>query len=127
MGSSFNISADREHVGPWAFTGEQVRESVVRHWPDATVSDAFENFLEIVADVEAVESARPAELSYNLRHGVFSFEDRGSPVAPLTVVYRVLRDLAPTVPVVWWIDYDADLQPLDLTRGLDAFIAGFPA
>ncbi|MCX4683573.1 hypothetical protein OG401_04505 [Kitasatospora purpeofusca] len=124
MGSSFNISADRERVGPWAFTGEQVRESVLRHWPHATVSGEFENFLEVVADVEA---ARPAELSYNLRHGVFSFEDRGSPVGPLTVVYRVLHDLAPTVPVVWWIDYDVDLQPLDLTRGLDAFIAGFPA
>ncbi|CAN3978551.1 hypothetical protein [Kitasatospora purpeofusca] len=124
MGSSFNISADRERVGPWAFTGEQVRESVLRQWPDATVSGEFENFLEIVADVGA---ARPAELSYNLRHGVFSFEDRGSPVGPLTVVHRVLQDLAPTVPVVWWIDYDVDLRPLDLTRGLDAFIAGFPA
>ncbi|WP_327072525.1 hypothetical protein OG196_04905 [Kitasatospora purpeofusca] len=124
MGSSFNISADRERVGPWAFTGEQVRESVLRHWPNATVSGEFENFLEIVADVGA---ARPAELSYNLRHGVFSFEDRGSPVGPLTVVHRVLQELAPTVPVVWWIDYDVDLRPLDLTRGLDAFIAGFPA
>ncbi|MFB7380809.1 hypothetical protein ACFC6U_26130 [Kitasatospora purpeofusca] len=124
MGSSFNISADREHVGPWTFTAEQVQASVLGHWPQATVSGAFENFLEIVADVGA---ARPAELSYNLRHAVFSFEDRGSPVAPLTVVHQVLHDLAPTVPVVWWIDYDVDLQPLDLTRGLDAFIAGFPA
>ncbi|MFD9063290.1 hypothetical protein ACFVZ3_17455 [Kitasatospora purpeofusca] len=123
MGSSFNISADREHVGPWTFTAEQVQESVLGHWPQATVSGEFENFLEIVADVGAV---RPAELSYNLSHAVFSFEDRGSPVGPLTVVYRVLHDLAPTVPVVWWIDYDVDLQPLDLTGGLDAFIAGFP-
>ncbi|GAB7189005.1 hypothetical protein ATKI12_8836 [Kitasatospora sp. Ki12] len=124
MGSSFNISADRERVGPWAFTGEQVKERVLVYWPDAMVGSAFEGFLEIVADVEP---GRPAELSFNLRHAVFSFEDRGSPVGPLTVIYRVLHDLAPEVPVVWWIDYDVDLQPLDLAGGLDAFIASLPA
>ncbi|MFJ1936758.1 hypothetical protein ACIOGZ_29375 [Kitasatospora sp. NPDC088160] len=124
MGSSFYISADREKAGPWTFTGDQVADSVRRHWPDATVSNAFEGFLEIVADVEP---GRPAELSFNLRHGVFGFEDRGSPVGPLTVIYEVLHDLAPQVPVVWWIDYDVDLQPLDLAGGLDAFIASLPA
>ncbi|MEU3559716.1 hypothetical protein [Kitasatospora sp. NPDC006786] len=123
MGSSFYVSADRESTGPWAFTGEQVQERVLRHWPDATVSSAYEGFLEIVADVEP---GRPAELSFNLRHGVFSFEDRGSPAGPLTVIYKVLHDLAPEMPVVWWIDYDVDPQPLDMAD-LEAFIGGFPA
>ncbi|MFB7126158.1 hypothetical protein [Kitasatospora sp. NPDC056273] len=124
MGSSFYVSADREHAGPWAFTGEQVQEIVLRHWPDATVSSAYEGFLEIVADTGA---DRPAELSFNRRHGVFGFEDRGSPAGPLTVIYEVVHELAPEVPVVWWIDYDVDLQPLDLTGGREAFIGSFPA
>nr|BFD96332.1 hypothetical protein KitaXyl93_76920 [Kitasatospora sp. Xyl93] len=123
MGSSIYVSPDRERVGPWAFTGEQVKECVRRHWPDATVSTAFEGFLEIVADVG---HGRLAELSFNLRHGTFSFEDRGSPVGPLTVLYQVLHDLAPEVSVVWWIDYDVDPQPLDLAGVLDAFLGSFP-
>ncbi|MFE4519165.1 hypothetical protein ACFRMQ_33845 [Kitasatospora sp. NPDC056783] len=123
VGSSFYVSADREQAGPWAFTGEQVRECVRRHWPHATVSGSSEGFLEIMANVEP---GRPAEVSFNLRHGVFSFVDRGSPAGPLSVVYRVLHDLAPDVPVVWWIDYDVDLRLLDLVGGLDAFLASFP-
>ncbi|MFJ4188218.1 hypothetical protein [Kitasatospora sp. NPDC089509] len=124
MGSTFYVSADREHAGLWTFTGEHVKDCVRRHWPDATVSGAFENFLEI--HVEA-EPGQWTELSFNLRHGAFSFEDREPHSAPLTVLYAVLRELAPTVPVVWWIDYDADLQPLDLTGSLAAFIDSFPA
>ncbi|WP_416875456.1 hypothetical protein [Kitasatospora sp. SC0581] len=123
MGSSFYVSADREHAGPWAFTGEQVKEIILRLWPDATVSSAYEGFLEIVADTG---TDRPAELSFNLRHGTFGFEDRGSPAGPLTVIYEVVRELAPEVPVVWWIDYDVDPQPLDLTGGREAFIGSFP-
>ncbi|MER7850332.1 hypothetical protein ABTZ03_41110 [Kitasatospora sp. NPDC096077] len=124
MGSTFYVSADREHAGPWTFTGEQVKDCVRRHWPNATVSAAFENFLEI--HLEAVPGEW-AELSFNLRHGAFSFEDREPHSAPLTVLHTVLRELAPTVPVVWWIDYDADLQPLDLAGSLAAFIDSFPA
>ncbi|WP_316528136.1 hypothetical protein [Kitasatospora brasiliensis] len=123
MGSSFYLSADPEQAGPWTFTGEQVQECVRRHWPDATVSTAFEGFLEIVADLDR---GRPAEVSFNLQHGMFAFEDRGSLVGPLTVIYNVLHDLAPEVPVVWWIDYDVDPQPLDLAGGLEAFIGSFP-
>ncbi|MDH6709834.1 hypothetical protein P3T27_006583 [Kitasatospora sp. MAA19] len=124
MGSTFYVSADREHAGPWTFTGEQVKDCVRRHWPASTVSSAFENFLEIDAEVEP---GQRAELSFNLRHGAFSFEDREPHSAPLTVIYTVLRELAPQTPVVWWIDYDADLQPLDLAGGRGAFIDSFPA
>ncbi|MFF9645901.1 hypothetical protein [Kitasatospora aureofaciens] len=124
MGSTFYVSADREHAGPWTFTGEQVKDCVRRHWPTSTVSGVFENFLEIEAEVEP---GQRAELSFNLRHGAFSFEDREPHSAPLTVIYTVLRELAPQTPVVWWIDYDADLQPLDMTGGQEAFIDSFPA
>ncbi|MER7773130.1 hypothetical protein [Kitasatospora sp. NPDC096140] len=123
MGSGFYVSADRERVGPWTFTGEQVQKCVERHWPDATVSSVFEGFLEIVADVAP---GWPTELSFSLQHSVFSFEDRGSPVGSLTVIYRVLHDLAPEVPIVWWIDHDVDIQPLDLAGGLEVFIGSFP-
>ncbi|MFD8705332.1 hypothetical protein ACFV1W_22410 [Kitasatospora sp. NPDC059648] len=123
MGSTFYVSADREHAGPWTFTGEQVKDCVRRHWPASTVSGAFENFLEIEAEVEP---GQQAELSFNLRHGAFSFEDRAPHSAPLTVIYTVLHELAPQTPVVWWIDYDADLQPLDLAGGQEAFIDSFP-
>lgn len=123
MGSSFYVSADRERVGPWAFTGEQLQECVERHRPDATVSSVFEGFPEIVADVAP---GRPTELSFSLQHSVFSFEDRGSPVGSLTVISRMLHDLAPEVTVVWWIHYDVDFQPLDLAGGLEAFIGSFP-
>ncbi|MGA5820834.1 hypothetical protein ACPC54_23575 [Kitasatospora sp. NPDC094028] len=123
MGASFYVSADRRQSGPWTFTGEQVKECIRRHWPDATVSRAFEDFLEIAAEVEP---AQRAELSYNLKHGAFSFEDRAPHSAPLIVIYTVLHELAPTVPVVWWIDYDVDLQPLDLAGGREAFLSSFP-
>ncbi|MFG3226886.1 hypothetical protein ACGF07_19130 [Kitasatospora sp. NPDC048194] len=124
MGSTFYISADRERAGPWTFTGDQVTDCVRRHWPASTVSHAFERFLEI--DVE-VEPGRRAELSFNLRHGAFSFEDREPHSASLTVVHAVLHELAPDTPVVWWIDYDGDPQPLDLAGGRQAFIDSFPA
>ncbi|MFE4514714.1 hypothetical protein ACFRMQ_11060 [Kitasatospora sp. NPDC056783] len=88
------------------------------------MSSAYEGFLEIVADAGF---DRPAELSFNVRHGVFGFEDRGSPAGPLTVIYEVVHKLAPEVPVVWWIDYDVDLKPLDLSGGLDVFIGSFLA
>ncbi|MFJ4192248.1 hypothetical protein [Kitasatospora sp. NPDC089509] len=122
MGSSFYVSADQEHVEPWAFTGEQVKDCIQRHWPDATVSSAFEDFLEIEAEIEP---GRRAELSYNYRYGAFSFEDREPLSAPLTVIYEVLRDLAPDVPVVRWIDYDAELTRMNLHDGLQGFIRGF--
>ncbi|WP_331745323.1 hypothetical protein [Kitasatospora sp. NBC_01300] len=124
MGASYYISSDQEQVGPWPFTGDQVKQCVTRHWPDAVVSGAFEHFLEIQAQLEP---GRPTELSYNLRHHAFSFEDRAPLSAPLTVIYTVLHELAPTTPVMWWVDYDAELQPLDLSRGLDAFIEDFSA
>ncbi|MER7580705.1 hypothetical protein [Kitasatospora sp. NPDC097691] len=124
MGATFYVSADQEQTGPWTFTGEQLKDCVRRHWPDATVSGAFENFLEIHAEVEP---GRWAELAYNLRHGAFSFEDREPHSAPLTVIYTALHELAPAVPVVWWIDYDAELAPLDLAGGREAFIDSFPA
>ncbi|MFJ9461657.1 hypothetical protein ACIRST_42125 [Kitasatospora sp. NPDC101447] len=73
-----------------------------------------------------VDPGRPTELSFSLQHRVFSFEDRGSPVGSLTVIHRVLHDLAPEVPVVWWIDHDVDFQPLDLAGGLEAFIGSLP-
>lgn len=123
MGASFYVSADRRQGGLWTFTDQQVKECIRRHWPDAAVSRAFEDFLEI--DVE-VEPAQRAELSYNLRHGAFLFEDRAPHSAPLSVVYTVLHELAPTVPVVWWIDYDVELRPLDLAGGREAFISSFP-
>ncbi|MEU4296395.1 hypothetical protein [Kitasatospora aureofaciens] len=122
MGSSFYVSAGPEHGGPWDFTADQVKESVRRHWPDAMVSGVFEDFLEIEAEVEP---GLRAELSYNYRYGAFSFADREPLSAPLTVIYRVLCDLAPRVPVVWWADYDGELTPMNLDDGLDQFLGRF--
>ncbi|MGW7447103.1 hypothetical protein [Kitasatospora sp. NPDC054795] len=124
MGSAFYVSPDRAQAGPWAFTGEQVEDCVRRHWPHAAMSRAFENFLEIDAEIQP---GRLAELSFNLRQGTFSFEDREPHSGPLTVIHTVLHTLAPEVPVVRWIDYDTDLRPLDLAGGLEAFIDSFPA
>ncbi|MFD9591991.1 hypothetical protein ACFWA9_04430 [Kitasatospora sp. NPDC059973] len=58
---------------------------------------------------------------------MFSFADREPWSAPLTVIYTVLRELAPTVPVVWWFDYDATMEPLDRSADLRTFISGFGA
>ncbi|MFI9323308.1 hypothetical protein ACIGXI_26510 [Kitasatospora aureofaciens] len=121
MGSSFYVSADQEHVGPWTFTGEQVKESVRRHWPDAIVSSAFDDFLEIEAEIAP---GRRAELSFNHRRRAFSFQDREPLSAPLTVIYEVLRDLAPEMAVVRWIDYDAELTRMNLNDGLQGFTRG---
>ncbi|MBP0454031.1 MULTISPECIES: hypothetical protein [unclassified Kitasatospora] len=123
MGSEFYVSSDREQTGPWPFTREQLEESVIRNWPGASVGEFFEGrHLEIQVEVEP---GQLAELSFSLRHRVFSFADREPWSAPLTVIYTVLRELAPTVPVVWWIDYDATMEPLDLSADLQAFIRSF--
>ncbi|MGC0416487.1 hypothetical protein [Embleya sp. AB8] len=122
MGSSFYVGADRERAGPWTFTGEQVKECVRRHWPDAMVSSVFENFLEIDAELEP---GRRAELSFNLRHGAFSFADREPLSAPLTVIHTVLHELAPTTPVVRWIDFDGEPTRMNLDGGLQGFVDSF--
>ncbi|MEV0537643.1 hypothetical protein [Kitasatospora sp. NPDC050463] len=122
MGSDFYVSSDREQVGPWPFTRERLEESVTRNWPGASVGEIFEGHLEIQVEVEPGQFT---ELFFNLTHHVFSFADRGSLSAPLTVIYTVLRELAPTVPVVWWIDYDVTPAPLDLGADLSTFTSSF--
>ncbi|MER6400849.1 hypothetical protein ABT263_33135 [Kitasatospora sp. NPDC001603] len=126
MGSDFYVSADREKTGgPWPFTREQLEESVTRNWPGAAVGEYFEGrHLEIQVEVGP---GQVAELSFGLRHRVLSFADREPWSAPLTVIHTVLRELAPTVPVVWWIDYDATTEALDLSADLRTFISGFGA
>lgn len=124
MGSSFYVSADREQAGPWSFSRARLEESLGRHWPEASVSDVFEGFVEIRAEVKP---GTWAELSFDKEHRVFSFADREPWSAPLTVLHTVLREIAPDVPVVWWADFDATLETLDLSTDLQTFIDAFGA
>ncbi|MEV6972625.1 hypothetical protein [Kitasatospora sp. NPDC093806] len=121
MGSSFYVSAAG---APWAFSREQLADALARHWPGATVSDVFERFVEIHAEVAP---GQVAELSFHKEHKVFSFADREPWSAALTVLHTVLGELAPGVPAVWWIDFDGTLEPLELSLPLEQFIDDFGA
>ncbi|TYC68157.1 hypothetical protein EH183_40590 [Streptomyces sp. CB01881] len=125
MGSSFYVHADSRDGGPaWAFTRAELAAALTAHWPGASVADSVEGWAEILVEVEP---GQWAELSYNLRGRAFSFEDREPWSAPLTVLHTVLRDLAPDVPVVWWPDFDAVLEPFDLAADLSAVLDAFGA
>ncbi|MFJ9953379.1 hypothetical protein [Kitasatospora sp. NPDC091207] len=56
---------------------------------------------------------------------MFSFADREPWSAPLTVLHTVLREIAPDVRLVWWADFDATLETLDLSTDLQRFVDDF--
>ncbi|WP_329499317.1 hypothetical protein [Kitasatospora herbaricolor] len=121
MGSSYFVSADRRSDASWPFTADQLAAAVTGTWPGSALTGDFDGTLDITVHIGADRCA----LSYQADNHVLVFQDRDPLGAPLTVVHTLLRALAPTVPAVWWADFDGTLEPLDLAAGLDRFVAEF--
>ncbi|MFF3594514.1 hypothetical protein [Kitasatospora indigofera] len=123
MGSSYFVSADRCNDATWPFTAEQLAATVTGTWPGSTIAGDSDGTLDITVRLGTDQCV----LSYQAGLHVLVLPDRDPLSAPLTVVHTLLRVLAPTVPAVWWADFDATPEPLDLVAGLDRFIDAFGA
>ncbi|MER5642210.1 hypothetical protein ABT095_35375 [Kitasatospora sp. NPDC002227] len=123
MGSHYFISADRTSGAAWPFTAAQLGEALLRRWPQSTVTDAGDDNLDLDVRVEQ----NRCELTYQADHQVFVFRDQDPLDPPLAIVHTLLRDLAPTVPALWWADYDATPEPFDVTAELAEVIQDFGA
>jgi hypothetical protein len=121
VGSSFYVSADREAGSQWQFTAEDVGRVVLAHWPDADLGHRQDGTVDLLVRVGDSQ----CELSFDPEYGVFSFADRVPWAAPLTVIYAVLHELVSGTPAVWWADFDATMEPLDVSVDLAGFISSF--
>lgn len=121
MGSSFFVSADRQHGAAWTFTTDQLTEAVTRLWPGSTVGAAPDDVL----DLDILIDDRTCPFSWQLEHQVLVFPDQEPLSTPALIVHRLLCELAWDVPAVWWADYDATLEPIDLSPDPAEFVRQF--
>ncbi|MEU9115122.1 hypothetical protein AB0D04_25875 [Streptomyces sp. NPDC048483] len=118
MGSSFFVSADQQHGASWPFSTEQLIEAVTRLWPGSDVAGALDDFLEL--DIQADDRSLP--FSWQVEYQVLIFPDQDPLSEPAQIVHRLLRELAPGIPAVWWTEFDATLEPIDLSPDPEPFI-----
>jgi hypothetical protein len=121
VGSSFFVSADRTRGAVWPFTAEQLTDAVTRLWPGSTVGGTPDDVLDF--DIRVEDQDLP--FSWQVDNQVLVFPDQEPLSTPALIVHRLLRELAPDVPAVWWADYDATLEPVDLSPDPEGFVRDF--
>ncbi|MCA1218428.1 hypothetical protein [Streptomyces sp. 8L] len=153
MGATFFVSADRESGAAWTFTDDELSACVTRLWPGSRLSDG-DGILELairetdaqdagvtnagVTDAEGTdvrdpgvmdaggrETGRVHPFAWQTEHRVLTFPDQDPLDGAARIVHRLLSTLAPDVPAVWWADYDADLEPVDLSLDETTFAREF--
>ncbi|MGQ4511722.1 hypothetical protein [Streptomyces sp. DW26H14] len=135
MGATFFVSADRESGAAWTFTDDELSACVTRLWPGSRLSDG-DGILELairetdvrdagVADAGGRETGRVHPFAWQTEHRVLTFPDQDPLDGAARIVHRLLSTLAPDVPAVWWADYDADLEPVDLSLDETTFAREF--
>jgi hypothetical protein len=93
----------------------------MNRWPQSTVTQTPEDDL----DLQVRVGENTCELTYQTDHQVFVFRDQDPLTPPLAIIHTLLRDLAPHAAAVWWADFDASLEPFDVTAGLEQVVDDF--
>ncbi|WP_331757282.1 hypothetical protein OG422_31430 (plasmid) [Streptomyces sp. NBC_01525] len=121
MGTHYYISADQQRGARWSFTAEDLAATATRIWPDTTVDtyDGDTTELQIHLDDETLT------FIWDDEYKVLRFPDHQDLEVPARVVHRLLRELAPDVPAVWWSEADATLEPVDLSPDPEPFAQSF--
>jgi hypothetical protein len=122
VGSSYFVSADRQQGAAWSFTTDQLTETVTRLWPGSTVGGDPDDVIDL--DI-AVDEQTTCPFSWQVEYQVLTFPDQEPLHTPALVIHRLLRELAPDVPAVWWADFDATLEPVDLSPDPAGFVRDF--
>ncbi|WP_329454092.1 hypothetical protein [Streptomyces sp. NBC_01497] len=120
MGSTFFVSADRETGAAWTFTDDELSACVSRLWPDSRMSSSG-GILEL--DIQEFDRVHP--FAWQTEHRVLTFPDQDPLEGAARIVHQLLHELAGDVPAVWWADYDATPEPVDLTMDPDDFAREF--
>jgi hypothetical protein len=121
VGSHYFISADQSGGAAWPFTPDQLTNALLNRWPQSTVTETPGDNL----DLEVRVGEDHCELTYQMDHQVFVFRDQDPLTPPLAIIHTLLRDLAPDVPAVWWSEFDASLEPFDVTADLEQVVEDF--
>ncbi|MFG2532129.1 hypothetical protein [Streptomyces sp. NPDC048516] len=121
MGSSFFFSADQPNGAFWPFSTGQLADAVTRLWPGSTTGGGRAGALEMDIHV----NGRTLTFAWDVAHQVLSFPDQEPLAEPARIVHRLLRELAPDVPAVWWTEYDATPEPVDLSPDPEIFLREF--
>ncbi|MEU7260989.1 hypothetical protein AB0B21_35080 [Streptomyces rimosus] len=115
------MSADQHNGATWPFTTQQLTETVTRLWPGSDIGGDLDD----VVDLEIHVEGRILPFSWQVEYQVLLFPDQDPLDAPARVIHRLLRELAPQVPAVWWSEADATLEPVDLSPDPEAFVRDF--
>ncbi|WP_328381258.1 hypothetical protein OHS81_00170 [Streptomyces sp. NBC_00400] len=121
MGSSFFVSADQPNGAFWPFSTGQLVGTITRLWPGSAVGDGRDGVLEMDIPLDD----RTLAFDWDIAHQVLRFPDQDPLAEPARLVHRLLREVAPDVPAVWWTEDDATLEPIDLSPDPGIFIRGF--
>ncbi|MFF8785168.1 hypothetical protein [Streptomyces sp. NPDC015125] len=121
MGSSFFVSADQPNGAFWPFSTDQLTDAVTRLWPGSTIGGMRNGVLEM--DIHVDDRTLPFD--WNTAYQVLRFPDQDPLAAPARIVHRLLREVAPDAPAVWWTEYDATMEPIDLSPDPEEFLRAF--
>ncbi|MER0485037.1 hypothetical protein ABR737_43095 [Streptomyces sp. Edi2] len=121
MGSSFFVSADQPNGASWPFSTDQLVDSITRLWPSSAVGGGHGDVLEMDVHVDG----RTLTFDWNIAHQVLRFPDQDPLAEPARIVHRLLREVAPDVPAVWWTECDATPEPIDLSPDPEIFVRDF--
>lgn len=121
MGSSFFVSADQPNGASWPFSTDQLVAAITRLWTGSATGGRRGDVLEMDVHVDG----RTLAFDWNVAHQVLRFPDQDPLAEPARIVHRLLREVAPDVPAIWWTEYDATPEPIDLSPDAEKFIRAF--